>query len=380
MINLNIWRKELLSNLDRSSAFYIALFKSDGTLIFSNRAIDPLFKTDEPVASLINPVFDDLLAKDYSNTLIFQGILTIGDYNQLNSSIEANIYRKDDEILILGEVCGEDLLRQNEEMHRLNSEVLNLQRSLLKEKRALKSALKSLSSANEELNQHVNDKNRFISILAHDLKGPMGGVNGLLKILKRKLHSYDIDKIEYFVDTIHKTSLSTYNLLIDLLDWSRVQTGNVNFDPVSIKLYETCKEVVDGLDDFIENKGVIVDYSGIEGYSVTADYNMMKTVLRNLITNSLKYTKKGGTISVLADISDGFYHIKVKDTGIGMDSEVKNSLFDPNKKVSIPGTEGEGGTGLGLMLCKELVEKHGGKIWVESVPDQGSSFIFTIPL
>lgn len=375
---LTKWSDEFNETLLTSNFLYLALFTTEKELLFASKSMDRLFK-NEPHSSFINPSFDSLLNLDYSSPLIFEGFLTIGDYSSVNTSVWTQIYRKEDEILILGGVNSSQLIEQNEIMHQLNREVSNLQRQLIKEKHALESTLIRLAEANKKLTILNADKDRFISILAHDLKSPFTGLLGWSEVLLENLRTYDINKIEKLVIYIRRSAKSAYNLLEDLLLWARAQSDMLPFEPDELDLKEIFEILIEVFDPIASNKNISVNYSLTENIKVTADLNMLNTILRNLLSNAIKFSNRNGEINIKAERNSGHVTITVSDNGVGITEEALSGLFNITKNSSTPGTSGEKGTGLGLLLCQELVEKHGGKIWAESNPGNGSQFSFTIP-
>lgn len=232
---------------------------------------------------------------------------------------------------------------------------------------------------NIELTKLNADKDRFISILAHDLKEPFTSILGLSDLLTRNIHKYNNDKIIEMVGYQKKAAKNTYNLLLDLLMWTRSQSGNLPFEPEEVPLYKIFNEVLEVLIPNAEAKNITINHFGTENLSVFADTNMLKTILRNLIANAIKFTHNGGHVDVIAKIINSHVEITVSDNGVGIAPEVLSKLFDITQKVSTKGTDNEGGTGLGLLLCKDFVEKHKGTISVQSEEGKGSRFSFTIP-
>jgi two-component system, sensor histidine kinase and response regulator len=375
---LTKWSDEFNETLLTSNFLYLALFTTEKELIFASKSMKRLFK-NEPHNSFINPSFDSLLQMDHSSPLIFEGFLTIGDYSSVNTSIWTQIYRKEGEILILGGVNSSQLIEQNEIMHQLNREVSNLQRQLIKEKHALESTLSRLADANKKLTVLNADKDRFISILAHDLKSPFTGLLGWSEVLLENMRTYDINKIEELVIYIRRSAKSAYNLLEDLLLWARAQSDMLPFDPEELDLKDILEIIVEIFDPVASNKNISVNYSLTEDIIVNADLNMLNTILRNLVSNAIKFSNNNGEINIKAERNSGHITITVSDNGVGIPSDVLPELFNISQNYTTPGTSGEKGTGLGLLLCKELVEKHGGKIWADSIPGKGSQFSFTIP-
>ena len=232
----------------------------------------------------------------------------------------------------------------------------------------------------KQLLQLNADKDRFISILAHDLRSPFNSILGFLYLLIENLDKYDIDKIRNQLNIINSNAKSTYTLLEDLLNWARVQSGKFPFKPIKINFTEICTEVIEVLKPNALSKSITINHFAEEEILLFADIDMLKTVLRNLISNALKFTDRGGLINVFGELVDGKAQITVSDNGLGIRDEVLAKLFDTAQVITTEGSASEKGTGLGLLLCKEFIEKHDGKIWVESKVGIGSNFIFTIPV
>jgi len=231
---------------------------------------------------------------------------------------------------------------------------------------------------NSELSKLNADKDRFIKILAHDLKNPFNSLLGFSELLLKNLRKYDIEKIEKQINTIYNTSKQTYNLLEDLLLWSKSQVGKLPFEPQTYLFSEICKEVITNFK--INPKNITINCLETEKTKVTVDLNMFNTVMRNLISNAIKFTNQNGQINVYAEKNHKNAIITVSDNGIGIEKEVIPKLWETYTNYSTIGTNNEKGTGFGLTLCKELIEKHGGQIWVESEVGKGSDFKFTLPL
>jgi signal transduction histidine kinase len=236
---------------------------------------------------------------------------------------------------------------------------------------------------NNELKQLLQlnaDKDRFISILAHDLRSPFTALLGLSELLIENIHEYNIDEIENHLKLIKNSARDTFALLEDLLKWIRAQSGNIPFKPQTLKFKDICKNILKTLDKNADAKNITIKSFTGDNISVFADIDMLNTVMRNLVSNAIKFTNKGGTISINAEKNSENVIISVSDNGNGLHPDNLARLFDISQIQSTTGTAEETGTGLGLVLCKEFVEKHGGKIWVESEYGKGSEFKFTLPI
>ncbi len=232
-----------------------------------------------------------------------------------------------------------------------------------------------------KLKESNTTKDKFFSIISHDLKSPFNSLLGFTDMLVENYDLFDDEERKSIIDSLNTSSKNTYQLLENLLTWSRSQTGIIEFVQEEIEIKLVIKESILLCQAAAENKNIELIESAEDGLMVFADKNMLHTVLRNLISNAIKFTENKGTLIVSAKESkqEGFIEISVSDTGVGIPEDIIDDLFLMDKDVSTPGTENEKGTGLGLILCKEFVEKQGGKIWVESEVGVGSQFIFTLP-
>lgn len=243
----------------------------------------------------------------------------------------------------------------------------------------LKHAELTLRRSELSLKEANATKDKFISILAHDLKGPFSGLMGLTRQLMEYLDSFTKEEILDIASLMNQTSTSTYLLLEELLEWARMQSGSVDFHPKPIPLSLIINDCVTLLANQSLEKKIKISSAIPEGLQVHADGPMLRTILRNLLTNSIKFTPMSGSIKLDALKNASMLEISVADTGMGMDSRTLQSLFKIGETRSRIGTNGERGTGFGLLLCKEFVEKHGGTMDVESVVGEGSVFRFSVP-
>jgi len=242
----------------------------------------------------------------------------------------------------------------------------------------LEEANKCLKISETELKFANNAKNRLFSIVAHDLKNPISTTLGLVDLLYNRFEKYDESKKKLFLEQLYITTNSTSMLLENLLEWSRSQSNKVEFKPSDCNV----KKLVDDSFALVTSMAVKENVTLINSISddcvVNVDRNMLHTVFRNLVTNAVKFSKKGGTVEVYCEKSEGSISFFVKDNGIGMEPQQAAILFDVNTDVKSIGDSENKGTGLGLMLCKEFVEKHGGSIKAESEPNKGSLFSFSL--
>lgn len=222
-------------------------------------------------------------------------------------------------------------------------------------------------------------KDKFFSIIAHDLRSPFNTILGYLDLLYREYDEFSEDERKQYISRIRATAINTYRFTENLLKWSGLQTGKTEIHPVICNLRDLINENIELLNPSADQKQISLTVEDPIAYSVIADRDALLTVIRNLVSNAIKYTAPGGKITVRQAVDGDMIRVSVTDTGTGISAGEIENLFRPDRTKSTPGTLNEKGTGLGLILCKEFVEKNGGNIWVESVPGKGSSFHFTVP-
>jgi signal transduction histidine kinase len=224
------------------------------------------------------------------------------------------------------------------------------------------------------------DKDLFMSILAHDLRSPFTALLGLADLLIDNIHSFDIDQIEKYLQNIKDASENTFILLEDLLKWTSTQSGKIPFKPRKLCVADISENILKTLIRNADAKDITIKSHIGEGIYVFADIDMLKTVMRNLVSNAIKFTNPGGMINITSKEKSGIASISVSDNGIGIKPENLTRLFDISHSQTTPGTADETGSGLGLILIKEFVERNGGKISVQSEHGKGSTFKFTLPI
>ena len=292
-----------------------------------------------------------------------------------NAVNRANLYRfiskpweKDDLILTLKEALksfdqDKTIIRQNEELLELNA---NLE--------------KKVEQRTEELRELNATKDKFFSIIAHDLKNPFNTLMGFTELLLDNLEDFSDDKVHEIIGILNETSKQSYALLENLLEWSRTQTGRMEMKLERINIHDLIEENIDLLSNQAGKKKIQLVSKVSADANAFADANMIRTVIRNLISNAIKYTKENGSITCSSFVKDNKLQIEVADTGIGIKPQNLEKLFRIDLNYSTRGTADENGTGLGLILCKEFINRIGGDIWVDSVFGEGSIFKFTLPL
>ena len=232
----------------------------------------------------------------------------------------------------------------------------------------------------EELQELNATKDKFFSIIAHELRNPFNAILGFSELLAESVDQLKPDNIRKFSDSILKSAKDTYRMLENLLLWANAQSGRITFKPKQIDISSFVQEQIEMFQPIAKHKDISISFCPSEEYQLFADTNMLKSILQNLLTNAIKFTHSGGCIDLRFISSNGYLEFIVEDNGIGISTEQIPKIFKLDTKQSSIGTAKEHGSGLGLILCKEFVEKHGGEIWVESRQAHGSQFHFTLPL
>jgi signal transduction histidine kinase len=222
-------------------------------------------------------------------------------------------------------------------------------------------------------------KDKFFSIIGHDLRNPLNALLGFSELLSGNTRQYTTEEIRMYNKIINDSARNMHQLIENLLDWSRSQSGTIDFSPRQCDLIQVTNDIQDIFRIQINKKKIGILNNIPANMKVFADKNLLSTILRNLISNAIKFTPHGGYITLSAEKADGYANISVSDTGIGMTKEQLDKMFKLDTNLTKEGTSEEKGTGLGLILCKEFVEIHKGNIRVESVPDKGSIFTFSLP-
>ena len=232
----------------------------------------------------------------------------------------------------------------------------------------------------EDYKQVSITKDKFFSIISHDLKSPFNSILGFSELLLKNIRKYPVEKTEKFVENIYNVSKNTFNLLENLLEWSRVQSKKIKPNFQHLLINEIISDVVELLKDVAEQKLINLTFEHNSPLKIYADEEMLKTVLRNLISNAIKFTDVNGNVAINTFENNKKVYLEVVDSGVGMDEKSKNNLFKIGVQHSTIGTNGEKGTGLGLILCFELMELNNGKIFVESEKDKGTKFTLEFDL
>lgn len=241
-----------------------------------------------------------------------------------------------------------------------------------------KKALQALEKSEAELRESNATKDKFFSIIAHDLKNPFNSILGLSGLVTLNVDKYDAKRMAKMTQGIHTAAKNAYNLLENLLQWSLAQQGMINYNPAEIKLLAFIKENVKNIQNQAQNKGIKINIDINKTISLVADRDMFSAVLRNLLSNAIKFTPEGGQIDISCiSATNNEVQLSIADNGIGIMPDDLEKIFRIN--YSTRGTKTEKGTGLGLILCRDFMEKQNGSIRAESVKNEGSKFILTFP-
>ena len=255
----------------------------------------------------------------------------------------------------------------------------NINRKLKLEIEERKKTEAALQESEIKLKEANAAKDKFFSIIAHDLRNPFNAVIGFSNILRESIHDLEIAEIYEYIGYINESALNAYTLLGNLLDWARSQTNSIQFEPMAMDIQEIIQATLVILSGEATKKNISISSTVPEGCGVMADSNMVSAVIRNLVSNAIKFTRPGGFVSIFSSRSEGCQVFTIEDDGIGIHEKDIDKLFRIDTKLYTKGTAEESGTGLGLILCKEFVEKNAGTIRVESEYGKGSRFIFTLP-
>jgi PAS domain S-box-containing protein len=351
--------------------------------------------------SILNNIGDPLFVKDEQSRLIF--------VNDAFSNI-FNLSRED----IIGKTLAEDVTPEEQEIflridkqvlndgiENINEETLTIRggktRIISTRKTRLidasgkkyligvihdisdrKKTEVSLKKNEERLKELNSTKDKLFSIIAHDLRSPFDNIIGLTELILD--NSIDYEESKKYIKILNTNAKNTLILLDNLLNWAKSQTGQLSYKPEKLLLSNVIKEIIALNILHADNKSIAINYSPSEEIIVFADENMLRTVLRNLISNAIKFTNINGAINILTTLKGNFAEVTISDNGIGMNENKRKLLFKIISNQTTKGTANENGSGLGLVLCKEFVQKNKGEIVVESKEGKGSTFKFTLPL
>lgn len=274
---------------------------------------------------------------------------------------------------------NEKYKQQSDQLAKLNIRNIEINKQLEEHLTEIKTLNEDLEEKNNNLKELNATKDRLFSIIGHDLKNPFNTLLGFNQILVKRADKYTPEKIKEIAKNMHNVSNRAYILLENLLNWSRIQTNRLNPSPKTLSAKEIVEEIIMLTSSSAKAKEINLSYD-VEDKTLYADEEMLKTVLRNLTTNAIKFTHQNGEIKISAKAGEENILFSIEDNGVGMTEEQIENLFKVEENNSTNGTNNEKGSGLGLILCKEFIEKNAGKLHVESSKNKGSKFSFTVPL
>lgn len=354
--------EELFRIITTNAKDAIVLINKYDEVVFWNKAAVNIFgySLDEIKGQKLHV---NIMPKKYSQTFKegFKRYKETGEGNAIDKTVEMKGRKKNGEEFI-AEISLAKVIIKNE-LH-----AIGIVRDITVKKRV-----------EENLRDANLTKDKFFNIIAHDLKNPFNAIIGFSELIVNEFDNLNKDKIKQYISLIYQSGNNTYKLLENLLDWSRAQTGKIIFLPSELIVEHFFIDVVKLVNNSAKEKNILVSYEVESSITVLADDNMFKTILRNLLNNAIKFTNQNGAVKLSATQRETDVLFKVEDNGVGMNALTISKLFKIEEKISLLGTNAEKGTGLGLLLCKEFVEKHNGKIWAESELEVGSKFMFTLP-
>ncbi len=287
-------------------------------------------------------------------------------------------YNEDGFLILLFDIT-EKISRQKE-LENLVDELNNARNEISLEAEKAIDLNNRLLDSEKNLKELNSMKDKFFSIIAHDLRNPLSVFHGITSYIKDRYEELDEEEIQDSINDLYTSADKLLNLLENLLAWARSQTGNMEFRPENTDLGEISMTVEYLFKESAKKKGIVIENNIPNNYYLLADRNMLSTIFRNLTSNSIKFTESGGKIKLDAHKDSYFTYIAISDTGTGMDKSTLDKLFNPGEKISTKGTRSEGGTGLGLLMVKEFVDRHNGEIKVESELGKGSVFKIKLPV
>jgi ligand-binding sensor domain-containing protein/signal transduction histidine kinase/CheY-like chemotaxis protein/AraC-like DNA-binding protein len=274
---------------------------------------------------------------------------------------------------------NEEISLQKERLEVYNVEILRQSDKILEQQMHISGQNEKLEHHVEELQKLNKTKDHFFSILAHDLKNPISALTGISDFVKNNFSKLDKKDAQEYINSIYKSAYSIYDLLLNLLNWSQTQSKTIAYAPSSLNVKEVVQKNAILLDQQFRNKHITLNVDVDPEHYIFADYNMMDTAVRNILSNSIKFTEYNGTVTVSSIAHDDDIVLSIADTGVGMSSEEIKGLFKLDKANISTGTAGERGTGLGLVITHDFIEANKGKINVESEPGKGTTFHLALP-
>lgn len=362
------WNEIIRLAFENSESIYIALFRLSGDLLYANAAMANVF-TDKPKESFLSPTFDTFLTGNSNNSQVFEGLITIGNREFANNTtIRGKVFRRDDLLLVIGEIDIGELISINQKLFELNTEINKLQRELVREK-------KNADAANKA-------KSEFLTNMSHEIRTPLNGVIGFIDLtLKTELNETQ----SQYLQTALRSAGFLLDLLNNLLDFSKIESGKVDINLERIDIIELVNQASDIVKyKLIAKKIELTVYISpdVPQYIIT-DVMKLRQILINLIGNAVKFTEKGKIkIGVEKQIAaNGKINLlfSIEDTGIGISKENQLKIFEAFTQADSSTTRKYGGTGLGLAISSKLLALMNSKLEVESEYGKGSKFYFLLP-
>jgi ligand-binding sensor domain-containing protein/signal transduction histidine kinase/CheY-like chemotaxis protein/AraC-like DNA-binding protein len=317
-----------------------------------------------------------------SGSIVAIFYIRVASIKQRNRILKAEVAKRTHELSEANSFLverNEEIKLQKERLEEFNDEILRQSEKILDQQRHITEQNHELEITVDELQKLNKTKDHFFSILAHDLKNPISALTGISDFMKNNFLKLEKkDALEY-LNSIHKSSNAVYDLLINLLNWSRTQSKNIEYTPVDFNIRELLQKNVTLLEQQFNNKHISLSMTSDAAHNAFADYNMIDTVIRNIISNSIKFTEYNGSITISSTETEENVEIKVSDTGVGMTRDQLQKLFSLDKNNISVGTAGEKGTGLGLVISQEFININRGQIKVESQPGKGTDFYVILP-
>jgi len=395
----------LLTIIITPAVFFIVVLPLRKQIVLRKAAEKALKSSETHLRTLVQTIPDLIWLKDYNGVYItcnkqfekFFGareIEIIGktDYDFVDREL-ADSFRMNDKIAM--EACGpsmneewitfadggERVLLETIKVPMTDDEgnligVLGISRDITQRKLAED----EIKLKNELLLHSQEDREKMFSIIVHDLKTPFNSFLGMTQLLSEELQSFTQEEIKEMASSMKTSAESLYALLENLLLWARSKRGMIPFNPALIELLPVVREGAEMMEEPAKNKNITIEIDISENIAVLADNNILQTIIRNLVSNAVKFTLPGGRVILKAEINDdSSVEVSVGDTGIGMSREILDSLFKPGSNTGRKGTEGESSSGLGLIVCNDFVNMLGGKLEIESEQGKGSRFFFSLP-
>lgn len=346
----------------------IRIVSEDGETIYANKAILDIYGFESIDELIHTPVNKRYTPESYLEYKLRRAKRKQGQ-GEGTSKYQISILKKTGEVRHLQVYRKEVLWNDKKQYQVLYSDITDR-----------KKAEEEITIKNEMLRNIIAEKDKFFSIIAHDLKGPLGTIVSATQFLSEEIQDMGAEEAREIMNSLKDSASNVYRLLENLLSWSQLKRNGVKFNPERIRLKENVESCIGALSEAAHRKNIEIELEVPGEMEIFADRNMLSAILRNLISNAIKFTPRRGRILVNSVYqTNKNIVIRISDSGIGVPNDLKKKLFRISEKTVRKGTEGEAGTGLGLLLCKEFVEKHGGEIEVESEPGKGSSFFLNFP-